>query len=113
MEGIDQRMLTGTKWDEFLHNKENKTDLISLLFRYDQDTRGRDSLPCTLLINDDNKTIRVSSRGTAFLGHCNHEEAGTRLILHALQSQSDVVVVCKDTDVVILMVWAYHKFNID
>ena len=33
LEGIDQRMLTGTKWDEFLHNKENKTDLISLLFR--------------------------------------------------------------------------------
>ena len=39
---------------------------------------------------------------------CNHEEADTRLISHAILCATDAVVVCKDTDVLILMVWAHH-----
>lgn len=43
---------------------------------------------------------------------CNHEEADTRLVLHALLCENDVVIVCKDTDVMILLVWAYIKYNV-
>ena len=36
---------------------------------------------------------------------CNHE-ADTRLVLHACRSETDVVVVAKDTDVLVLLVHA-------
>ena len=39
----------------------------------------------------------------------NHEEADTRIILHALQEYTKAVVVSKDTDVLILLVNAYAK----
>ena len=38
---------------------------------------------------------------------CNHEEADTRLNLHACLQDTNVVVVAKDTDVFVLMVYAY------
>ena len=33
-------------------------------------------------------------------------------LLHGSEVDSDVVVFCKDTDVLILMIWAYSKLNI-
>ena len=38
---------------------------------------------------------------------CNHEEADTRLILHVCLADTNIVVVAKDTDVFVLMVFAY------
>ena len=35
----------------------------------------------------------------------NHEEADTRLVYQAYLEKGDVVIACKDTDVLILMVW--------
>ena len=43
---------------------------------------------------------------------CNHEEADTRLILHAAESKQDVVIVAKDTDVLVLMVWAFAFLDV-
>ena len=43
---------------------------------------------------------------------CNHEDALTRLVLHGSKVDFDVVVVCKDTVVDVLMIWAYSKLNI-
>ena len=43
---------------------------------------------------------------------CNHEEADTRLIYLALQNKADRVIVSKDTDVFVLLVWAYTKHEI-
>ena len=43
----------------------------------------------------------------------NHEEANTRLILHAVESKQDVVIVAKDTDVLVLMVWAFAFLNVE
>ena len=37
---------------------------------------------------------------------CNHEEADTRLILHAAMSKSPAVIVAKDTDVFLLLAYA-------
>ena len=33
-------------------------------------------------------------------------------LLHGSKVEADVVVVCKDTDVIILMTWTYLKLNI-
>ena len=43
---------------------------------------------------------------------CNHEEADTRLVYLALKGKTDMVIVSKDTDVLILLVWAYAKHDI-
>ena len=43
---------------------------------------------------------------------CNHEEADYRIVLHALLCTQDVVVVAKDTDVLVLLIWAYSHFNV-
>ena len=40
----------------------------------------------------------------------NHEEADTRLVLHAVNSHADEVVIwCKDTDVLLLLVAHFHR----
>ncbi len=38
---------------------------------------------------------------------CNHEDTDKRLVLHACLINTNVVVVAKDTDVFVLMVYAY------
>ena len=37
----------------------------------------------------------------------NHEEADMKMVLHALREMRNVVVVARDTDVLVLMVYAY------
>ena len=43
---------------------------------------------------------------------CNHKEADVCLLFHSSKVDSDVVVVCKDTDILTLIIWAYSKLNI-
>ena len=47
------------------------------------------------------------------LPNCNHHEADTRIILHALNSEDEIIVVANDTDVLILLVYAYalHRLS--
>ena len=58
--------------------------------------------------DSNSKTYRVTT-AIEELFDCNHEEADSRLVLHAIIDVSDVVVVAKDTDVLVLMVWGYAK----
>ena len=46
------------------------------------------------------------------ISSCDHKDADSRLVLHGSKVDSDVVVFCKDTDVLILMIWAYSMLNI-
>ena len=38
---------------------------------------------------------------------CNHEEADSRMAPHASKSSRDVVIVAKDTDVLMLLIYSY------
>ena len=49
--------------------------------------------------------------GNHVISGWNYKDADTRLVLHDSKVDSDVAVVCKDTDVLILMIWAYSKLN--
>ena len=49
--------------------------------------------------------------GNHVISGWNHKDAATRLVLHDSKVDSDVAVVCKDTDVLVLMIWAYSKLN--
>ena len=73
---------------------------------------GSEILPryTPFITSRDNKYF-ISSVGNQVISSCNHEYAGTRLVLQGSKVDSDVVVVCKDTVVYILMIWAYSKLN--
>ena len=113
VDGLEQHMLKGLKWQEFLHHKDNKNDLLHMFCEFLKQPKGRALIPCPVIINDEEHTYHISGHAAEHLLQCNHEEADTRLILHAIMCATDVVVVCKDTDVLILMVWAHHKFNVE
>ena len=98
LEGYDQNMLQGSKWHEFLHRNENKTDLIRLIARFlKEDGCYTGAIP--LVFTACNATFQVFNGSVHEMEKCNHEEANTRLILHAVESKQDVVIVAKDTDV--------------
>ena len=64
-----------------------------------------------LIITSDEKDYYILPAGNKTVSFCNHEEADTRLVLYASNVDSDVVVVCKDTDNLILTIWACSKWT--
>ena len=112
VEGLDHHMPTGNKWTEFLCNGNNKTSLIKLI----SSSIGKDDIKSLIrmpfVFTTEEKMFELRSGEISEIGTCNQEEADTRLVLHALLSPNDVVIVCQDTDVLILMIWAYSKFQI-
>ena len=66
----------------------------------------------SFIIASREKYYFVLPTGNKVISVCNHKEAYTRLELHDSKVDSDVVAVCKDTDVLILMFWVYLKLNI-
>ena len=112
IQGTSQHMLQGLRWKELLHNNDNKTDLIELLAQYMQSVECRSKLPYEFIVTVNEKTVKVSNTSLQVLSNCNHEEADTRLILHAILSEKDCVIVASDTDVLILLVWAYDHYQV-
>ena len=109
---IHQRMLTGMRWKECLHNGKNKEGLIDIIASYLQLRDGRKNLTSPFIINNKYNTIKITSSGSLHLFSCNHEEAGYRIVLHAILPNPDAIIVEKDTDVLVLLVWAYNHSNV-
>ena len=112
IQGFEQHMLQGVRWNEFLHNGENKNGLIRLLSRFVQSVEGMKYLKYPLVISEEGKTYIVERHRSTLLHECYHEEADTRLVLHAAKQDTDVVIVSKDTDVLVLLIWAFSKHQI-
>ena len=109
--GSEQNMLQGDTWQELLNDNEYKDQLIKSI---DALEFGSGILPRSILfiITSREKDYFVSPAGNKVVSVFDHEEADSRLVLLASKVDSDIVVVCKDTDVLILMIWAYSKLNI-
>ena len=60
-----------------------------------------------LTINHRNITKRITRDDVDVTVKCNHKEADTRVVLHALSSEGPVIVKAKDKDILILMIYAY------
>lgn len=58
------------------------------------------------------KTHTILADGSSTPYKCNQEEVDTRLIFEALQAKSDVAVISKNTNVLILLIWLYIQFDI-
>lgn len=94
--------------DTFLHNAENKKDLIHLLVNYVQGHKG--IIKLSLPITENEKTQLVSEGRITELEDRNYCEADTRMILEAEKFDAPAIVQAADTDVLMLMV---HEFPIE
>ena len=90
----------------FILNDESKEDLISLACSYYKSEAGRKLFKVPILINSGEKTWKITRGTIETFPRFNHEEADTRLILHAAMSKSPAVIVAKDTDVFLLLAYA-------
>ena len=85
---------------------KNKQHLFSLFLTYLCADDFVQPSPLPILVNNENGTFKISFE-------CNHEEANTRLVFHALQQNTNVVLCSKDRDIRVLMVFVYalNKIN--
>jgi len=111
IEGFKQHMLKGLQWKEFLNHCENKDGLISLLACFIKSEEGRSLLKYPYIMTTRDATFLIGEN-VSLLHLCNHEEADTRLVLHAYMANSDVVIVATDTDILMIMIWVYHMYNL-
>jgi hypothetical protein len=102
-------------WKSFLQNDANKNELFAFLAK-ELTSMSADDLQIisTCKKNGIYSSIPVS---TTRLPPCNHEEADTRLLLHAadgsVKGHSSIMIKTVDTDVVLLAVANVHKMTID
>ena len=111
--GFEQNKSQGNKWQELLNNSECKDQLIEITKQCVLEF-GSGILPRSppFIITSRDKEYFTSPAVNHVISGCNHEDAVTRLVLHDSKVDTNVVVIFKDTDVLILMIWAYSRLNI-
>ena len=112
LQSLEQDMLSNKEWLAFFHNIKNKQQLLNSFVTYLCTDDFVKSIPLPTLTNSENKIFKVSSSVTKVFEY-NHKEDDTRTIFHGLLQKSNLVVCSKDTDVLVLMVFAYtlNKIN--
>ena len=95
-----KKCLQGDKWHSLLTVNENKTDLIHCFAEYLKvKSLAYFDLNIPITITEGENTIRIDQTGWNYLDICNHEEADSRIPLHVAASNTDCMIVSKDTDV--------------
>ena len=70
LQGFKQHMPQGVRWSEFLHNCENKNELIKLIARFVQSEEGRSWLKYPFIVTEGTQTCRVEKSQSMFLYSC-------------------------------------------
>ena len=109
--GKGQSMPQGRDWNTFLNSGENKTELIYFLANYYKCDSVRSSFDTPLVFTESNNAWLITSEDVLLLEQCNHHEADTRVVRHASLSERPVVVVAADTDIFVLLVYAFSKVD--
>ena len=112
--GVRRRVKPDTRlpgnWEAFLRNDENKAELFSYLA---EQSVAVECLPHQQVLSTKGQTVISSTprQDLTNLAPCNHEEADTRLLLHAKdaaqQGINRIMIRTVDTDVVILAIALY------
>ena len=113
--GIRRRVKSDTKipgnWAAFLRVDENKQELFDFL----ADQLGTVDVELGQVISTKGETVVYNRRreDTSELSPCNHEEADTRLLLHAADAAKcgfeKLMLRTVDTDVVVLAIAFFHE----
>ena len=106
---LQQKMPQGDKWLSLLSNGENKTGLFHLFVNFLKIYEK--NVP--IVINVGEYTWRIEDGVSPLhLFYCNNEEADSRIVLHASKSSGNVVIVAKDTDILMLLIYSYSTCEI-
>ena len=109
---FEKNMPQGNTWQELLNASKYKDLFIEMIKQYVlQFSSGILPRSIPFIMTSRKKENFILPTRNQVISPCNHEEADTRLVLHASKENSDVVAVCKDTDVLILNNWAYLKWT--
>ena len=97
-------MPQGNTWQELLNTSKYKDQFIDMIKQYVlQFSSGILPRSIPFIMTSRKKENFILPARNQVISPWNHEEADNRLVLHASKENSDVVAVCKDTDVLILM----------
>ena len=108
---VYQNILQPDAWKPFFNNIENKINLINLLVAHLRSDSFSNQIRISVIVNDDKNTWKITRKFLEIIFTSNHEEADTRIMLHALEEDTHIAVVSKDTDVLILLVYVYAKYK--
>ena len=91
-------------WPTFLREDGNKTELFNLI----SDSVANENFPGKVIITHEEEVRYSEPTDTKGLSPCTHEEADTRMLLHAADGSQQgfkrIVIRTVDTDVVVLAV---------
>ena len=105
-------MVQGNDWKSFFQKVENKPALIDLFSKYIVCKCFPEVIKIPIICTNDRNSFQVAQQSDQLLFTYNREEADTRVVLHACLKDANCVVVLKDTDVFVLMVFAFAFKNI-
>lgn len=102
-------------WNSCLRCNENKTELFGFLA--ERIVSATITTEATIVVTKEEKVVSNRALDTEFVSPCNHEEADTRLFLHArhaaLGGSRSINIVSSDTDVVVIGVSVFEDLNVD
>ena len=106
--GIRRRVTGTTKtpqnWRSFLRDDSNKTELFNFLAEKTCDA----NTTSTVIVTRGDGAISNRVRSLDAVAPCSHEEADTRVFVHArdatLQGSKSIIIKANDTDVVVIAV---------
>ena len=93
-------------WNKFLTISSNKSELVQfLIFQWKQEEFREKLGESTVFVTMQDQCWKLDSISCDNVPDlcCNHEEADTRMILHAIYSGGTSVIHCDDTDVLVLL----------
>lgn len=117
--GVRRRVGGGTKtptnWASFLRNDLNKTELFEFLAHKiaSMDTQNKS---CIIVTMGNAVLCNLDDQDVSDLQGCTHEEADTRMFLHAgyaaKHDVSDAIICSSDTDVVVIAVSLFQRLGL-
>ena len=90
-----------------MQNQGNKEELLKLIAQYMMNEEARTAIKQPFIVTESNNTYGVQRNGCELIYHCSHEEADNRFVLHASLAATEVFIISKDTDVLILLIRTY------
>ena len=78
IEGFEQHIRAGMKWNEFLRNSKNKEELINITVKFIKSNKGWQLINSPFIVTAGNKIYRFQE-GQEKVNEYNHEEADTRI----------------------------------
>ena len=104
-------MSQGNSWQNLLKNGENKSDLIRKYVEYLKLENLRKDFTTPVIVIEKEKTWKITKDKIDLRFNCNHEEADSRMVLHASIEDVDCVIQSKDTDVLVLMIYTFNHYS--